>query len=361
MKIAALTLGFALVAVAAAQAADPMAANGAQTTYEWAQPADQADLIVQLEEAYNQISGLEFRSLFISRLEPQPPQAVEGEEFNAEFICKNGFKVIKNAITAVIKKIAGIDLPGLLPIKTILDTINQNLSQAADNAGEGNIQLSFMSLDMVTTALTGVNAMTMGAFSPMMEELEKIKKGLAQLAICSLSTQSVASMDKATCYEIADLYRAIVADVIAGTPALPADASEDLQRYSAGTQAILQIISKNSIAANNDALLDSRPIFAADLLEDYRTEMLRAGAKDSIQKYAAGSLGLVVASSNALEACLRVAANPASAVEELNDELDALEDEDEADEDEDEADEDDEPEADEAVPQAEAAPQAPAA
>ncbi|KAK3844294.1 MAG: hypothetical protein J3R72DRAFT_438473 [Linnemannia gamsii] len=355
MKIAALTLGFALVAVATAQAADPMAANGAQATYEWAQPADQADLIIQLEDAYSHISELEFRSLFISSLEPQPPQAIEGEEPNPEFACQEGVKVIQGALNGMIEKLKAINFPGIPPLKDALDRAIELLSKAADVVSAGNIQALSVILFPISAMLTALKVMTLGMLDPTIsEDLEKINTGLLQLGSCSMSTQSVASMDKAMCYEIADLYRAIVADVISGAPALSADASEDLRRYSTGAQAILQVISKNSIAANNDALLNSRPIFAADLLEDYRTEMLRAGAKDNIQNYAAGSLGFVVGSSNALEACLRVAANPASAVEELNDELDALEDEDEADE-------DTEPEADEAVPQAEAAPQAPAA
>ncbi|KAF9122281.1 hypothetical protein BGW39_009865 [Mortierella sp. 14UC] len=348
MKIAALSLGLAVVAVVAAQAADPLTANDAQTNYEWAQPADQTDLIAQLEASYSQMSELEFRSQILVSFEEQPAEASEGVEFNAEFICTAGFKVIENALNEVAKKVAGVDaatIPGFAPIRKYFDNISSMLATAAQSASSANVQGTFHAVNAVTTMLSAVSTLTLGMLPKSIGEgLENTKKGLSQLVMCSLSAQNVPSMDKSTCYEIADLYRAIVADVVAGAPVLPADASEGLQRYSAGAQAILQIINKNSIAVNNEALMSSRAIFAAELLDEYRTEMLRSGAKDSIRPTPLAHF-----------ACLRVAADPAAAAEELNDKLDALEDEDEDDE-------DDEPEADEAeaTPQAEAAPQSPA-
>ncbi|KAF9909498.1 hypothetical protein EC991_008480 [Linnemannia zychae] len=358
MKIAALSLGLAVVAVVAAQAADPLAANGAQTNYEWAQPADQAELISQLEESYSLISELEFRSQILARLEEQPAEATEGEVFNAEYSCPAGYKVVADALKNVISTITGFIsmVPGLGSVAQQLNVVVSSLEDAVKTVSSGAIFATLLTVKMVIGLLNLLQTATLGLLpSSIKTTLDKIETGLGQLSVCvsnSESTQGIPVIDNSSCYEIADLYRAIVAEVVAGAPTLPADASEDLQRYFAGAQAILQIINKNSIAAKNEALLNTRPIFAAELLDEYRIEIVRSGAKDAIQTYAAGSMGLVIGSSNALEACLRVAADPVVAAEELNEELDALEDEDEADED-----EDDEPEADEAeAAPAEAAP-----
>lgn len=327
-----------------------MAASGAQSTYQWAQQGEeQNDLVYQLEEIYSQISELEYRAQFLSR----PDQRAEMEaaatsdkgELDAAASCSAGSKMIQPALQEVVKAISNVQFPGFMPIQNFLQ---KDMSDVASKDGSAKASGTILAIDSVLTMLKVVSTASSGMFPPtIMQALDTIKKGLSNLLMCPASV-SAASIEQASCYEIADLYRAIVADVLANAPAIPADASEDLQRYSAGTQAILQIISKNSIAANNEALLSSRPVFAAELLDAYRTEMVRAGAKDVVQSYAATSLSLVIGSSNALEACLRIAADPAAAVEDLNDELDELEYEDEADED----DEDDETEAAEAAPQA---------
>ncbi|KAG0284914.1 hypothetical protein BGZ96_010764, partial [Linnemannia gamsii] len=353
MKIAHLSLGLVVVAVVAAQVGDPLAASGAQPTYQWAQQGgEQNDLVYQLEEIYSQISELEYRAQFLSRPDQRADIMAAATsnkgELDAEATCSAGSKMIQTALQEVVKAISNVQLPGFMPIQTFLQ---KDVSDVASKGGSSSASGTIMAIDSVLTMLKVISTASSGLFPPTItQELNNIKEGLSNLLMCSASV-SVASIEQASCYEIADLYRAIVADVLANAPAIPADASEDLQRYSAGTQAILQIISKNSIAANNDALLNSRPVFAAELLDTYRTEMVRAGAKDAVQSYAATSLSLVIGSSNALEACLRIAANPAAAVEDLNDELDALEDEDEEYE-------DDEPEAADAAPQADdAAPQ----
>ena len=88
-------------------------------------------------------------------------------------------------------------------------------------------------------------------------------------------------------------------------------------------------MSKTSIVKTNEALLASRPIFTADLLQKYRVELLRTAAPVEIKAYAEMSLGTVVSLSNMLEACLHVIPDPARALDELNEELDAADEEDE--------------------------------
>ncbi|KAF9151412.1 hypothetical protein BG015_006703 [Linnemannia schmuckeri] len=354
MKIASLSVGLAAIAVVAAQAADPLVAYGAQTTYEWAQQVgEKNDLVYQLEESYSQISELEFRAQFLSRPEQkadiEATATANGGEFNAEFICETGFKMIQGALQQVVQAVSTVPAPGFLPINMFMDRATTLLAEASKKGGPSNIGGTFLATDAVLTMLNLVSSASPDIFpSTIGQALKNTKEGLGNMLMCS--TAGAASIEQASCFEIADIYRAIVADVLANVPTVPADASEDLQRYSAGAQAILQVISKNSIAAKNEALLNSRPIFAAELLDTYRIEMIRAGAKDDVQNYAVSSLSLVIGSSNALEACLSIAADPAAAIDDLNDELDALEDEDEADE-------DDEPKvADPAKPQADAPP-----
>lgn len=66
----------------------------------------------------------------------------------------------------------------------------------------------------------------------------------------------------------------------------------------------------------------------ADVLDQYREEVNRLGTTDDVKNYAQLRLSSVVASSNALEACLRIAANTDVAVDELDEDLDAIEEED---------------------------------
>ncbi|KAG9072380.1 hypothetical protein KI688_000150 [Linnemannia hyalina] len=345
MKIASLPLGLAVIVFVAAQATDPMAANGAQTTYQWAeQKVEHNDLVYQLEETYSQIPELEFRALFLScpeqKVDIEAAAAADGGKLNAKFTCAAGFKINQAALQEVIKALKTISIPGVMPISAFMDKI-AGLSATSQNVSPSNMGGTVLVIDSVLSMLNVIAGRT----PAIPQALKNIKERLASMHTCS--TVAPASIEQASCFEIADLYRSIVADVQANVPVIPANASEDLQRYSAGAQAILQIISKNSIAAKNEALLASRPIFAAELLDVYMVEIVRAGAKDDVQNYAINSLSFVIGSSNALEACLRIAADPAAAVEDLNDELDALEDEDEYDE-------DDEPEAaDAAEPQTE--------
>lgn len=68
-------------------------------------------------------------------------------------------------------------------------------------------------------------------------------------------------------------------------------------------------LSKASIPAENDDLLKSRSFFVADVLDQYREEVNRLGTSDDVKNYAHLRLSSVIASSNALQACLRNAAN----------------------------------------------------
>ncbi|KAF8944268.1 hypothetical protein BGZ47_004443 [Haplosporangium gracile] len=284
------------------RAVDPLAANGAQTTYEWAQQAgEQNGLVYQLEESYSQVSELEFLAQLLSR--PEQKADIEATA------------TADGALQQVVKAISTAQAPRFLPINIFMDKAPTLLTEDSKKGGPSNLGGTVLATDAVLTILNLVSSASPGIFpSTIGQALKNVKEGLGNMLMCS--TGGAASTH---CFEITDLYRAIVADVLANVPGVPADALKDLQRYSVDTQAIFQFISKNSIAAKNEALLNSRPIFATEHLNTYRIEMVRAGAKDDVQDNA--------------EACLRIATNPAATIEDLNDGLDALEDKDEANED----------------------------
>ncbi|KAG0214584.1 hypothetical protein BGX33_002006 [Mortierella sp. NVP41] len=302
-----------------------MATNGAQATYEWAQPGAENDLALQLEEISSQISELEFRAQFLARPEeqqqPTAAEAVaEGREFNAQGVYSEVAKAIIVELTNIAHAIGStLSLPGLGPIQSfILKAIDQLAAIVNSIANGVSTAVLALTTRAVLIPLKALSVLSGGLLPPTIAtQVSIVIDTLGKLATCDNKAMNVPSsmMDKTACYDIADLYRATVTNVLAGT--------------------ILQIIPKNSIAASNEAPLDSRPVFAGDLLDQYRIEMVRAGAKDDVQKFAAGSLGLVVSTSSALEACLRIA-DSIAAVEDLNEELDGIDDEeDEADEDED--------------------------
>ncbi|KAF9212080.1 hypothetical protein BGZ59_007252 [Podila verticillata] len=101
---------------------------------------------------------------------------------------------------------------------------------------------------------------------------------------------------------------------------------------------VLDLMAQSTIAARNEILLVIRPIFVAELLDQYRYEIERVSVKakdEAWRQYA--QLGLVAVSdvSNTLEACVQVVANSAVACEELEEDLEVLARNEEAIEDED--------------------------
>ncbi|KAF9340256.1 hypothetical protein BGZ91_002880 [Linnemannia elongata] len=172
--------------------------------------------------------------------------------------------------------------------------------------------------------------------SPIIKAIDSAKPIIRTAVRCVLGGSKLA-ITQGHCAPTADMYRLFIADATTNAPTVPDSASEEWKRIAAGASSVLQL-SKNAIAKSNEELLNIRPIFAADLLNQYRDEYLRVAETDDAKIYAQTYLGAIVGTSNALEACLRVAADPAIAAEELQQELNAqarFEDEnDEGDEDE---------------------------
>lgn len=207
----------------------------------------------------------------------------------------------------------------------------------------------------INVAISFLRPLSLGPLSlvilPVIGILETIKKAFENLIICQTGygiLPAAQMFEQQTCYLLADIYRDTVAEATKASAALPTDMSEDLKRYLQGAQAILENASKTSVAATNETLMTTRPIFSADVLDQYRMEIIRnRGDSDAVKMYAVADLGAVAAFSNGLEACMRIAADPAVAAEEAEEE-DYMDEDDDEDEDED-MDEDDEDEDEEGV------------
>ncbi|KAF9151411.1 hypothetical protein BG015_006702 [Linnemannia schmuckeri] len=326
MRILSFSFGLAAIAFVTAQVADPLAASVAQNNYEWA-PAAGQDLADEVEDLSSQISEIEFRANILSRLE----QEALGD-FETENACENSTAVIQTALSATsghmgivgLEPFAGSIVRHLQqPIKRLNDMVSGGGGTVIDPASITPTAFAFESFIQILKGAVSITPLQFMS-KPILDSLTNLQGSVAHFAQCGAGSSKIA-IDPSLCFPLADIYRGIIQDAVNDNPALnlPADASEDLKRLASGTLTILDLIGKNSIAATNEALLASRPIFAADILDQYRTELIRVTMDDEIKGYAVASLGTVVGVSNALEACLRVAADPVAAIDELNEELEA--------------------------------------
>jgi len=251
--------------------------------------------------------------------------------------------VVNQAISAV----AGITsaLPGF---DVITDFLSKSLTQLGNIVSGAVTSVSSASLELaISTILTVLSTIRLIGWASIIKPIIDVAKTtipqLRKLISCQAGATQL-STDEFRCYSLADLYREALEDSVKISPALnlPADASEELRRFTTGSLTLLDLMAKTSIAKTNDALLATRPIFAADLLQEYRAELLRLAPPEDIRNYADISLGSIVGFSNSLEACLRVAADPVGALDELNKDLDAEADEDDFEDEDDEYDEEDE-------------------
>lgn len=289
------------------------------------------------------ISEFHFRSAFL--LTP-PPSQLPGEKFealgksdigDASGKCFAAMSVLSGLFDKLLQAAGQVDVPIFTQVLKIIigvPTSGVKLAEASvatalqlglhgANLGAHALEETFKILFSYTDILPDV--VIAGPFSA-------IEKALDAAVNCfATASKTEEQFSVATCGVYADVFRGVVDEVAAKPIETPADASEDLKRALAGAQAMVNL-SKNSIAPANDDLLNTRPIFVGNVLDQYRDEVNRLATTDDIKNFAQLKLSSVVAASNALEACLYIAADPGAAAEEFNEELDAFEDEDEADE-----------------------------
>ncbi|KAF9094042.1 hypothetical protein BGX23_002591 [Mortierella sp. AD031] len=322
MRIISLSLGLAAIALVSAQA-DPLAATGAHPTYEWAAAGSEKELVAQLENAAHLISEFEFRSQFLNHAASEiAPASVAGDMFNVEeAVCTDAttqLTTLLDAVPVLINNILKyVPVIGGSLARLVTEAITP-LKDLIKHTTQGGYAVALSSISFtITTAIDFLETINQsgldGLINPAISALQNILKHIRMLVICASGFGGLATIEKETCVGLADAYRNAMAEAIKSFPAVSSadEKTMDLQRYMGGAKSILDLASKNSIAATNEALLDMRPIFAASVLEKYRLEIVRSsgGNKDAMN-YAVSELGTVVAVSNALEACLHIATVP---------------------------------------------------
>jgi len=235
-------------------------------------------------------------------------------------------------------------------VSVIVNYLKTALRQLLSIVESATSQVITVPLDLVIGAIQGtLLSLSIGPagaiLKPVSDLICGIEPQLRRLLTCQQGVVSIGRLtDETQCNALADLYRATLEDSVKISPALnlPADASEELRRLTTGSLAVLDLLSKTSIAKTIDDLLAICPSFASDLMQEYRAELLRLSPTEDIRNYTDISLGSVVSFSNSLEACLRVAADPVGALEEFTGASNTEADEDEFEEDDEEKDEGDE-------------------
>ncbi|KAG0015637.1 hypothetical protein BGZ82_001331 [Podila clonocystis] len=214
-------------------------------------------------------------------------------------------------------------------IQTAVDKIAGFLTKGFFGSNVIGIQLSFTALYMILKGISSIPAPGFAdLFGGVANAIKQLRDTLMERLLCVLSRQKLEEsaqtvMGVEHCGALADLYRFAIAHSLAFRPAVPEDASADIKRLEAGAAAVLEILRTSSIAADNKDLMQMRPIFGTFELEMYREELLHLTKSEEIKQYAAAALTMVIGSSNALEACLRIAEDPVAAQEDLEvDEID---------------------------------------
>lgn len=304
-----------------------------QDNYAWAATATPQELALKADELAELAAEISFRAELLDSL---------NREFQAEGLECASYKFaledVLNGIIQAAKSVTTIPFVG-----TVFQFLVQQLGRLEGLVGHVTTDSSGIvagldfALSSLKTILATIKYIPLPFYiSPIVKATATTKPIIRTAVWCVLGGSKLA-ITQGHCAPTADMYRLFIADATTNAPPVPDTASEEWKRIAAGVSSVLQL-SKNAIAQSNEALLNTRPIFAADLLNQYRDEYLRVAETDDAKIYAQTYLGAIVGASNALEACLRVAADPAVAAEELQQELNAqarFEDEnDEGDEDE---------------------------
>ncbi|KAG0287101.1 hypothetical protein BGZ96_008914 [Linnemannia gamsii] len=343
MRILSITLCAAAIACVAAQVAPEQQQQqdqatfgvvGIQDNYAWAATATPEELALKADELAELVTEISFRAELLDSLNRE--FGATGLECIAiklaiDTVLNGIIEAVKSATdNSFLKTVSQLLIDGLEKLKGLVGNVT------TDSTGFVNgLDFAFSALEAILNAIRTVPLPF--DISPLLKAIESTKPIIRTAVQCVLGGSKL-FITQGHCIPTADMYRHFVDDATSNAPVVPDTATEEWKRIAAGTSSALQL-SKNAIAQSNEALLSTHPIFAADLLNQYRDEYLRVAENDEAKIYAQTYLGAIVGASNALEACLRVAADPAVAAQELQQELNAqarFEDENDEDEDEDE-------------------------
>ncbi|KAF9289515.1 hypothetical protein BGZ68_009205 [Mortierella alpina] len=190
---------------------------------------------------------------------------------------------IEGSLSSLLKAVAkGATKVAVTTIKAVISALTMALTTISEVDG-----LKFIVkpvLDLLTHLALALNTLS-GCVSPPLVKTGNVKNEQQPAA--------VVAAPPAQCSAIADLYRVLLKGAIKQCPAAPESASEDLKRVLFGSLSVLDLMDSSSIAENH-----------------YRREVLHLAGNENeqIKVFAQTDLAMMVSISNALEACLRVAA-----------------------------------------------------
>ncbi|KAG0273605.1 hypothetical protein BGZ95_010598 [Linnemannia exigua] len=346
MRFLSLTLCAATLACVAAQAAPEQQQQqaafdvvGNQENYAWAASSSPEELALKADQLAAYVSEISFRAELLDSL---------SRDYEATATAAAGIDCseIKDTLSGLLEGILTstkslTSVPFVGSVFAFVISQLESLRDAVANLSATTATLA-AGIDTAFSSLRAVLAVIQFTQSP--SEVTNVIKSIVDAesviykAVSCVVGGSKMAITQAHCAPTADLYRLLVEDASSKSPVLLDTASEEWKRIAAGASSVLEL-SKNAIAKSNEGLLSTRPIFVADLLNQYRDEYIRVAETDDAKIYAQSYLAAIVGISNALEACLRVAADPAVAAQELQEDLSAqarFEDENDEDEDEDE-------------------------
>ncbi|KAG0055981.1 hypothetical protein BGZ83_006748 [Gryganskiella cystojenkinii] len=327
MRILSLSLCVAAVACVAAQSVPGQAAFdsvGPQNFYSWAEDITPEELAIKTDELQEFTSEFAFRSkLIVSMTEPK-----DDAGFNAQTLDCDG---VKDALTALMNSLIRMsETASTTPVIGItfkfmanaVTSLVEALMSDSITTGELRslilpVDYAFDALKMTISAIPFVPSVT--DFNPILNAIQDFDPIVITVAHCVENNPKV-EVTPNYCDQIADFYRILVADASVNLP-LTTTESEDLRRVLVGTRAILDA-SRNAISTQNSKLLTAQSIFTGELTREYRDALLNIPNLDEKYKtYARTELGMITGISNALEACVRVATDPAAAADDLEGEL----------------------------------------
>ncbi|KAF9138361.1 hypothetical protein BGX30_009256 [Mortierella sp. GBA39] len=335
MKIFSATVCLAVAVCVAAQSAPE---QGAQQSY--------FALALQREDPQDTVSEFEYRGDILAQFniggfEAQtvaPPPSTEHEETGD--LCKDVPDFVKKILPGVDTFVDGTLGPLAIPdtVKTVIKAAIGTVKVALEKIGLGDI--SDAAFGAVNTALNAVvSALKMTIVVPVVGPLianvvDFITPVLQIFESVQGCDKSKIAIEPATCGDLADIYRVGVKSATQSFPAASDANNEELKNLISAAVSILGLMDQSSIASSNDALLTTRPIFSASLLDQYRQEIVQKADSDALKQFVQADLAVLISISNALEACLHVAADPEAAADELAEEYEALAEDDEYDDEE---------------------------
>ncbi|KAG0203531.1 hypothetical protein BGX28_004213 [Mortierella sp. GBA30] len=198
-------------------------------------------------------------------------------------------------------------------------TLLRAVAKGVNRTAVLTIKAVVVALNKALTVISDVKELKY-VLKPVFDLLKQLCLALNTLVDCTSSASEASKLvaeAETRCTLVADLYRFLLKGSIKQSPRLSESAPENLKRVVAGSLSVLNLMDSTSIADKNEAILATRPIFSADLLDQYRQEMLYLAGDDEkdVKKYAHTDLAVVISISNALRACLRAAADLKGAAE----------------------------------------------